>query len=575
MAPSWLATTVAPCAAEFLGALLLAFAVGLWALFHRAAVWIYIAIAGLYTILVYTLEATSGAHFNPAISVCTFLSGKARMTTVLGYWSLQFSAGLLACWCCGIARHLEAEEKDKLFYPSNPVYAALSETFYTCLLCFVALNVMSVSKGGEGRQICGVAIGSAIAAGGCASCSISAAIFNPAVSIGLDVGTGTAGILHGLFCTCCDFLGAAMATVLFRFVRPAEFDDSSDADGGLLARCVSEFVGTFFVAFTVILCLVADSARTAWATIACLMSVTYALVGVSGSHFNPAVSLGMLVSGRTKLSFLDGMAYCASQFCAAALAGIVVGACGQVGGSLDEQPVPGVIMGVWQGSGTSMPWSTYVAAFVFTGVLVLVVLTLATARQPSLAQLFQGIAAASCLAAASVTMGTAFGAALNPAAALGLLVMAYLYHPVSVHLHKMLFWILIEFLGGLAAALLFRCLGPSDYDISFLPLAASEDANAHVVRSPLSGGKTSSLITMMQYLGMHAHDNSGDREVNVSQESGGASALLRLFKKASTHAFSDAARDRRINSGEFLGGFGGLEHSKSEKQGRSCRSCFD
>jgi len=128
-----------------------------------------------------------------------------------------------------------------------------------------------------------------------------------------------------------------------------------------------------FVMLTVILCLVADSARTAWAAFACLMSVTYALVGVSGSHFNPAVSLGMLVSGRTKLSFLDGMAYCASQFCAAALAGIVVGACGQVGGSLDEQPVPGVIMGVWQGSGTSMPWSTYVAAFVFTGVLVLVV----------------------------------------------------------------------------------------------------------------------------------------------------------------------------------------------------------
>jgi len=570
MAPSVLVTTVAPCAAEFMVALLLAFAVGLWALFHRAAVWIYIVIAGLYTILVYALESTSGAHFNPAISVCTFLAGKAKMTTVLGYWSLQFSAGLLACWCCGIARHLEAEEKDRLFYPRNPVYAALSETFYTCLLCFVALNVMSVSKG-QGKQICGVAIGSAIAAGGCASCSISAAMFNPAVSIGLDVGTGTAGILHGLFCTCCDFLGAAVATVLFRFVRPAEFEENSNTDGGLLPRCVSEFVGTFFVAFTVILCLVADSARTAWATVACLMSVTYALVGVSGSHFNPVVSLGMVISGREKVSILDSMLYSALQFGAAALAGILVGACSQAGGNLDEQPVPGAIMGVWQGDGIDMPWSTYVAEFVFTGGLVLVVLILATARQPLLAQLFQGISVASCLAAASVTMGTAFGAALNPAVALGLLVMASLYHPGSMNPRKMFFWILIEFLGGVVAALLFRWLGPRDHDISFLPLAASEDANTHIARLPVSGEKASTLLMVMQRLGMRA-----DGEVDVShRECGGASALMNLVKKASFHAFNDAARGRRLHSGEFLGGFEGLKHSTSEKKGRSCRSCFD
>jgi len=569
MAPSVLVTIVAPCAAEFLGTLLLAFAVGLWALFHRAAVWIYIIIAGLYTILVYALESTSGAHFNPAISVCTFLAGKAKMTTVLGYWSLQFSAGLLACWCCGISRHLEAEEKDKLFYPRNPVYAALSETVFTCLLCFVALNVMSVSKG-QGKQICGVAIGSAIAAGGCASCSISAAMFNPAVSIGLDVGTGTAGILHGLFCTCCDFLGAAVATVLFRFVRPAEFEDNSDTDGGLLPRYVSEFVGTFFLAFTVILCLVADSARTAWATIACLMSVTYALVGVSGSHFNPVVSLGMMVSGREKISILDSMVYCALQSGAAALAGIVVGACSQAGGNLDEQPVPDIIMGVWQGDGIRMPWSSYVAEFVFTGGLVLVVLILATARQPLLAQLFQGIAVASCLAAASVTMGTAFGAALNPAVALGLLVMASLYHPGSMNPRKMLFWILIELLGSLVAALLFRWLGPHDHDIPFLPLAASEDANAHVAKPPANAENASTFMTMMQLVGMRA-----DGEANSPRgERGGTSALMNLVKRASFSAFNDTARGRRLNSGDFLGGFEGLKSSTFDKKGRSCRSCF-
>jgi len=575
MAPSFMVTAVAPCAAEFLGVLLLAFAVGLWALFHRAAVWIYIVIAGLYTILVYALESTSGAHFNPAISVCTFLSGKAKMTTVLGYWSLQFSAGLLACWCCGIARHLEAEEKEKLFYPRNPVYAALSETFYTCLICFVALNVMSVSKG-QSKQICGVAIGSAIAAGGCASCSISGAMFNPAVSIGLDVGTGAAGILHGLFCTCCDFLGAAVATVLFRFVRPADFEESNETDGGVLSRCVSEFVGAFFVAFTVILCLVADSARTAWATIACLMSVTYAVVGVSGAHFNPVVSLGMLVSGRGKISLLDSMIYCALQFSAAVLAGIVVGACSQAGGHLDEQPVPGVIMGVWQGSGSSTLWSTYVAEFVFTGGLVLAILTLATAKQSLLPQLFQGIAVASCLAVASVTMGTAFGAALNPAVALGLLVMASLYHPVSMHPHQMLLWILVEFFGGLAAALLFRWLGPRDHDISFLPVAVSEEANVHTAKLP-GNEKAGNLITMMTHLGMRAPDNPSDGDVDISQGESGVSpnALLRLVKKASEHAFHGAARGRRINSGDFLGGFEGLKQSPSEKKGRACRSCFD
>lgn len=82
-------------------------------------------------------------------------------------------------------------------------------------------------------------------------------------------------------------------------------------------RIITEFVGTYFVVFTVM-------ASTCWITLTSISPVYLGIVafcayagaaavfqGISGAHFNPAVSFAMALSSR--LSWLDALYYAVSQ----------------------------------------------------------------------------------------------------------------------------------------------------------------------------------------------------------------------------------------------------------------------
>merc|ERR1719326_2463205 len=91
-------------------------------------------------------------------------------------------------------------------------------------------------------------------------------------------------------------MGAALAAVLFRVVRPDDFGGSDKYN--LSTKCVSEFIGTYVLIFTVGLNVLGQSPAGAFSIAASLMCMVFALGNCSGAHFNPAVTVALLCSGR-------------------------------------------------------------------------------------------------------------------------------------------------------------------------------------------------------------------------------------------------------------------------------------
>merc|ERR1719182_1240733 len=176
----------------------------------------------------------------------------------------------------------------------------LAEILYTFMLCFVVQNVAVSKKNGiaaTGIQFYGLAIGFVIVAGAYGAGNISGGAFNPAVALGLDVSSAGVGFGWGFAYTAYEIIGAALAAGLYRVVRPDDYDDSIK-EYSLTTKCVSEFIGTFMLVLTVGLNVLTGSTAGAWSIAASLMCMIFALGNCSGAHFNPAVTVALMLSSR-------------------------------------------------------------------------------------------------------------------------------------------------------------------------------------------------------------------------------------------------------------------------------------
>merc|ERR1719453_3053034 len=205
--------------------------------------------------MIYALGGVSGANFNPAVSVALGLSNAMEWKTVGIYCAVQITAGICAALSYGALFM-------KVFnLAPQPGFgwweAGLAEFLYTFMLCFVVLNCAASKKNKEAspgvdQQFYGIAIGFVIIAGAYGAGAISGGCFNPAVAIGIDVSSAGLGFGWSAAYTGYEFLGAALAAAAFRVVRPDNFDASlAGKDYELVARLVSEFLGTFFLVLTV------------------------------------------------------------------------------------------------------------------------------------------------------------------------------------------------------------------------------------------------------------------------------------------------------------------------------------
>merc|ERR1719375_2975351 len=114
-------------------------------------------------------------------------------------------------------------------------------------------------------------------------------------------------------------MGAALAALLFRLTRPEEW--RSESPSTLTRKCVSEFIGTFFLVLTVGLNVLNKSPAAAWSIAASLMCMIYALGSCSGAHFNPAVTAAIMMAGRDKCPLREAGMYVGVQIAGGIAAG--------------------------------------------------------------------------------------------------------------------------------------------------------------------------------------------------------------------------------------------------------------
>lgn len=430
--------------AEFVGTFVLVLSVGCNVL-SGSATWAVMSIASTLMVLIYALGGVSGANLNPAVSISLGIANKLDWLNVGIYCVMQLLGGLMGGLCVN-----ELLGKSMSLAPGHGYRwydAALVEFVYTCMLCFVVLNVAASKPHAGKNEFYGLAIGFVVVAGGYGAGHISGACFNPAVALGVDVEVPETkfGISWFLVYAWCEVLGGVVAAFLFIQCRPDEPYPEVVVDWNVRypqrSVLLSEFLGSYILVFTVGLNVLGGSVAPVMSIASALLCMVFALGSVSGAHFNPAVTLAILSAGRRKILTKDALNYMGAQ-----LAGGFAGACT-----------------FWFVEGKTFPLTpapsyTLVEAcfveMVFTFFLAFVVLSVATVEE-SLSQFF-GLAIGAAIIAGGFAIGRISGGSLNPAVSFGIA----LSHGFAVDLgrRKMiecLCYMMAEWIGGALAAAVF------------------------------------------------------------------------------------------------------------------------
>lgn len=168
-----------------------------------------------------------------------------------------------------------------------------------------------------------------------------------------------------------------------------------------------EFVGTML--FVLVIGLVVATGSD-WAPLAiglALGVLVYAGSHVSGSHYNPAVTLAIAL--RKKISWSDALWYWMAQFLGAAVAALVV-----MSMTTPFVPAPGAEVSLW---------TAVIAEMIFTFILAFVVLQTATTLEQEGNSYF-GFAIGLTVTIGAIAVGAISGGAFNPAVGLSPLVVA-------------------------------------------------------------------------------------------------------------------------------------------------------
>ncbi len=174
-----------------------------------------------------------------------------------------------------------------------------------------------------------------------------------------------------------------------------------------MRKYIVEFIGTFCLVLTIVVACNNGATGTipAISIGLMLMAVVYAGGHISGAHYNPAVSLALLI--RKKINVNDFVFYVVAQILGSVLAS-VIGAILISGVATGKTPSPMVIDIV----------PAFLAEFIGTFILVWVIQNVATAKANA-GNSFYGMAIGLTVTSMAFALGPISGGAFNPAVAIG------------------------------------------------------------------------------------------------------------------------------------------------------------
>jgi aquaporin Z len=203
-----------------------------------------------------------------------------------------------------------------------------------------------------------------------------------------------------------------------------------------MKRYVTEFIGTFFLVLTIGMVSVTGSAGAPLAIGSVLTCMVYMGGHVSGAHYNPAVSLAVLLRGAMAKS--DFLPYVAAQLLGATVAAAVVAV--STGSSFAPAPAAG-------------PVPALLAEVLFTFALALVVLNVATAESTK-GNSYYGLAIGFTVLAGASAVGNVSGGAFNPAVGVGPILVDTISGGTSMA--DLWLYLVGPFAGGAAAVPVFK-----------------------------------------------------------------------------------------------------------------------
>jgi aquaporin Z len=203
--------------AEFIGTFFLILFFVMIMVSGKAAGFEGLAIGAILIAMVYTNNAISGAHFNPAVTIAAFVRGLMTVNEMVAYLATQIVAAVFASFTAKSILQGIKHESINLPLSIDIIPSLLAEFFGTFALVYVILNV-ATSKRNQGNSYFGVAIGLTVMGTMYALGPASGGMFNPAITIGSCLAEIQTWDLAWVYFVG-QILGAILATIAFKFME--------------------------------------------------------------------------------------------------------------------------------------------------------------------------------------------------------------------------------------------------------------------------------------------------------------------------------------------------------------------